>query len=92
MNNKAKKSIGPIGEAIANTIIASIGESSLEQILQRSIDKSKTKGKTMLKAGKVFAEGLKQFALETNTKIDDALAEAIDRACINVAHANKIGI
>ena len=91
MSNQTK-SANPIVEAVAATIITSVGELSLEQILQKLVTKSKSKGKAGLKAGKAFASILKDYALETNTKIDDALAAAIEQACTNVAKANKIAI
>jgi hypothetical protein len=82
----------PFLEAVATTFIDAAGKLSMEQILQKAIDKNKTKGKALIKSGKVFAEGLNQFALETNTKIDDALASCIGQACDNVAKANNISI
>lgn len=77
-------------EAFANKL-EEIGESKLEEILQKVHDEDGAEEyKAAIYGGHVFVQKLKKFADKTKTKIDNAILDSIDESIHDSAAKNGI--
>lgn len=70
--------------------LTTVGESKLEEALQKLHDQDPESYKVALSAGKLFVSKIKPLVEKSATKIDDAVLSALGQAIDDSAKANNV--